>query len=439
MLESIKNFANEFLKKTKGKQIQIISHNDTDGITSAAIIAKTLQRINKKFSIKIVKQIEKETIANLPKDKPLLFLDLASNSFNYLEKLKTEIFILDHHEITSEIPKNIRIINPHLFNEEEISGAGLTYLFAKELNKQNTDLAHLAVIGMVGDLLEKNPGKIYNKIINDSKVTVKKGLIMYPATRPVDKVLEYSSDIYIPEVTGSSIGTNNFLREIGIKKSGGRYKSLIELNEEETSKLITAISLQRVDQGDSAELIGNIYLINFFNKLEDIRQISAMINACSRSGESGIAIAFCLQSPAAKERVDQIYIKHKQGIVEALNSLPELKKIENKNYLIINAEDKIKDTIIGTVASILSNSRDYEKGKAIIAMAYNENKIKISARMVGKSGKNIRDVLNSVVEIVGGEVGGHSGAAGALIEKKKEKEFVDELKKKLEVELVKIN
>jgi single-stranded DNA-specific DHH superfamily exonuclease len=121
-----------------------------------------------------------------------------------------------------------------------------------------------------------------------------------------------------------------------------------------------------------------------------------------------------------------------------MNIIPELEKIEDKNYLIINAQDKIKDTIIGTVASILSNSRDHQEGKAIIALAYNEDKIKVSARMVGKSGRNIREVLNSVVEITGGEVGGHPAAAGCLIEKINESNFIKELKKKLDIELVKI-
>jgi len=438
MLKALEQFTKEFLEQTKNKQIQVISHHDTDGITSAAIIAKTLQRLKKEFSIKIIKQIEEQTIKNLPQDKVILFLDLASNSFDYIKKLKTKVFILDHHEIISEIPENISIINPHLFDEEEISGAGLTYLFAKQIDKKNIDLAHFAVIGMVGDMLEKNPGKIYNQIINDSKAIVKKGLIMYPATRPINKILEYNSEVYIPGVNGSYSGALKFLKDIGIEKKSTQYKSLIELNEQELSKLITAISLQRTDNGNEEDLIGNIYLANFFNKLEDIRQISAMVNACSRSGESGIAIAYCLQSQKAKQNADIIYAKHKQGIVKALNSIPFLKKTEDKNYLIIQAEDKIKDTIIGTVASIISNSREYEQGKIIIGMAYNEDKIKISARMVGKSGKNIREILNSVIEIVGGEVGGHPKAAGALIEKHKEQEFVDELKKQLEIELVKL-
>jgi single-stranded-DNA-specific exonuclease len=438
MLSGIKKAVNEFLEETKNKEVQVISHNDTDGITSASIMTRALSRAGKKFSVRIVKGLDQEVFKSLPENKVILFLDLASNSFDYIKKLNTKVFILDHHEITSEIPKNTTMINPHLFNEEEISGAGVTYLFCKELNEKNTNLAQLAVIGMIGDMLEKNIGKLNNQIIKDSKIQVKKGLIMYPATRPIDKVLEFSSDVFIPGVTGSFTGTSNFLRDLGLNRTQGKFKSIIELTEEETSKLITAITLQREDKGEPSDLIGNIYLVKFFDNLEDARQISAIINACSRSGESGLAISYCLQNRVAKERVDKLYTKHKQEIVKALNSVQELKKIEDKNFILINAQDKIKDTIIGTIASILSNSRNYKKGQAIIAMAYNEDKIKISARMVGKTERNVREILNSIVEIIGGEVGGHHAAAGALIERTKEKEFIEELKRKLEVELVKI-
>lgn len=438
MFESIKKIAIEFLEKTEDKQIQVISHNDTDGITSAAIFTRALQRLNKNFSIKIVKGLEEEVFKELDENKIIVFLDLASNSFNYIEKLKTHVFIFDHHEINSKIPDNVSIINPHLFKEEEVSGAGLTYLFCKELDETNIDLAHLAIIGMVGDMLDKNMNKTYQKILADSNVTPKKGLMLYPATRPIDRVLEYNSDIHIPNITGSGIGAHNFLRDIGLEKINGKFKTIIELNEDELSKVITAITLQREDNGDPADLIGNIYLINFFNKLEDARELSATINACSRQGESGTAIAFCLQNKKAKERAEKIHAQNKQQIVKSLNILPGLEKIEEKNFVLINAQDKIKDTIIGTIASILSNSRRYERGKIIIAMAYNKNKIKVSARLVGKSDKNIREVLGAVIETIGGEVGGHRAAAGCLIEKSQEKEFIDTVKKQLQIEMVKV-
>ncbi|MEM3074412.1 MAG: DHH family phosphoesterase [Candidatus Pacearchaeota archaeon] len=438
MLKEIKSSVEKFLKESHNKEIQVVSHFDTDGITSAAIIVKCFKKLNLKFHLKIIKNLDKETISELSKDKLTIFLDLASNSFNYLKEFNSQIFILDHHEIISDIPKNITMINPRFFGEEEISSAGICYLFAKEIDETNKDLAYLAVIGMVGDMLEKNIGKTYNIILKESDVIIKKGLLLYPATRPLDRVLEYNSLVYIPKVTGSNIGACNFLRDIGIQKENGKYKTILELDKEETSKLLTAITLNRIDSGKSDDLIGNIYLINFLNKLEDAREISVMINACSRNGDPGMAVSFCLQNKKAKDYAEKIYAHNKQNIIKALNIIPELKKIEDKNYLIINAEDKIKDTIIGTVASILSNSKIYNEGKAIIALAYNQDKIKVSARMVGKSGKNIREVLNSVVEIIGGEVGGHPFAAGCLIKKEKESEFIQELKKKLEIELVKL-
>ncbi len=436
MLNQIKSLIPELV--SKNKKITVISHYDTDGICSAAIMATALQRLDKDFSIRIVKQLEKEIIENLPKDCILMFLDLGSGSLEHLNKLKNEIYIIDHHEIPDiKLNKNIHIINPHLYNEENLCGACLTYLFAKEMNSENRDLANLAVIGMVGDMLEKNIGKLGNTIINDAEIIIKKGLLLYPATRPLNKALEFSSSMFIPGVTGSSIGAINLLKEAGIGKEDGRYKSLIELNEDEMSKLITAILL-RMNEKNIEDFIGNIYLVKFFNRLEDARELSAMINACSRLEHSNVAFSLCLGNKRAKKKAEKIYAHYKQHLISGLNFVSTTKKIEGDNYVIINTKNNIKDTIIGTIASILSMSPSYKEGTAIITMAHNKDKIKISARIAGRNGRNIREVLDSVVKEIGGESGGHASAAGCLISKNKEKEFIELLKKRLEIELVKI-
>jgi len=109
-----------------------------------------------------------------------------------------------------------------------------------------------------------------------------------------------------------------------------------------------------------------------------------------------------------------------------------------KNYVIIHGRDKIKDTIIGTVASIVSHSPVYPEGSIIVALAYNEDRIKVSARVAGREGRNVREVLSRVVVPLGGEVGGHAQAAGCLISRDKEEQFIAELKKVLEIELVRV-
>jgi len=137
-----------------------------------------------------------------------------------------------------------------------------------------------------------------------------------------------------------------------------------------------------------------------------------------------------------KKEVELLHAKYKQYLIKALKFASETKKIQEKGFVIINAKDKIRDTIIGTIASILQNSSLYEEGTIIITMAYNNHKIKVSARRVGK-GRNVREILKRVVDFIGGEIGGHEIAAGCLIDKEKKRIFKIPAKN-LEVEVIKI-
>ena len=438
-LESqIELVADKFADAILNKEIFVISHFDTDGITSATILIQTLRKLDKRFSVKIVKRLEEETLVNIPKDKVIIFLDLASGSLDYISKLNLkDVFIIDHHEVFQAVPEGINIVNPELNGKEKISASSLTYLFCKYLTEENKELAKLAILGMIGDCMEKSIDKINNLIINDGEVKRKRGLLIYPSTRPLNRTLEYCSDPYIPDITGNALGVTQLLRDTGLCPANGKYKSLIELDEEEMSKLVTAIILKN-PKVKNKEIIGDIFLIKLFNKLEDARELSAIINACSKLGESETAIQFCMESQKAKKKAELMHTKYKQHIISGLKSVKESEKIEGNGFVIINAKEKIKDTMIGTIATILSSSSIYEEGTIIIGMAYYDDKIKISARSAGKTERNLREILTLAITEIGGEVGGHDAAAGCMIKQEKEKEFIDFLKKSLEIELVKI-
>lgn len=440
LVEKIKSAIKRIDELSETKGLKVVSHFDTDGITSAAIFSRALARWGKNFSLEIVKSLEEDFVRGLEEDKILIFLDLASGSLDYLKDKKTEVFVFDHHEIAEgvEIPENVHMINPFCEKEEPLCSAAICYLFARELSLANRDLAKLAVVGTVGDILEKNMGKTFSNILEDSETVVRKGLLLYPSTRPLDKALEFSSSPYIPGVSGSRAGVLELLRDAGITSEKGKFKALYELSEEEMGKLITAILLKSGGKTSEDGLIGNLFLVKFFNKLEDARELSALINACSRMGYPEVALGFCLGNRNYKEDAERVYISYKQNLVAALKYVSESEKVEGKDYMIINARDKIKDTIIGTVASILSHSPLYKEGLVIVALSYNEDKIKVSARLAGRQGRNVRDVLHKAVVTLGGEVGGHPNAAGCLISKEKEDEFIGELQKVLDVETVKI-
>ncbi len=435
--EQVVSFTEKFVQALQKKEILIISHFDTDGISSASIAIKALKKEKIKFSVKILKSLEKEFIKTLPKNKLILFLDLASGSLKELRELNTpDIFIIDHHELPDKKIGKINMINPELDQKQKISSSGLTYLFAKQLNASNKEFAKFAVLGMVGDLLEKEIDKLNHDILNDGEIKRKKGILIYPSTRPINRTLEYSSNPYIPGVTGDVKGVLELLRECGLTPKNGKYKSILELTPEEMSKIVTAIMLRT---SKNEELIGDIFLIKQFNKLEDARELSAKINACSRMDEPSTALMFCMEVPKARKKAESIHVKYRQNILSGLNYIKENAKIKGKQFVIINAKDQIKDTIIGTLASILSNSPAYEQGTVITTMAYREDKIKISARNVGGKGRNVRQILSRVIqEIGGGEVGGHEHAAGCLISKEQEEIFTKCLKRNFEVETIKV-
>jgi len=436
----IRPIVKTFLEKSENQEVQIISHFDTDGITSASIIIQALKKADRKFSLKIVKNLTPEIINELQKDKVTLFIDLASGSLNHIQSAELkDVFIIDHHEVPEkEIPENVKIINPQISIKQPISSSGLTYLFCKEISQENKNLAKLAVLGMIGDNLEKEIDTLNNGILEEGEITRKRGLLIYPATRPLNRVLEYSSNPYIPGVTGDMKGVLELLRESGLSPENGKYKSIIELDEKEMKKITTAILL-RNPKIKNSELVGDLFLIKMFNKLEDARDLSAIINACSRSGNPEVAIKFCMEISNAKKQAESIHIKYKQLLISGLKYAQETnEKIQGKGFVIINAKKNIPDTMAGTIASILSNSKIYETGTVITTMAYYDDKIKISARISGRQGRNVREILAKVISETDGEVGGHKFAAGCMINQNKEKQFIDLLKKNLEIEMVKV-
>ena len=103
-LTSIREAIQTFSKITK--PIRVISHLDADGLTSAAIMVKTLKKIDKPFILSIVKQISPQLLEELKKEEyeNYMFLDtgsgnlkeiLAASSGNVIGCIFSNIFNLD--------------------------------------------------------------------------------------------------------------------------------------------------------------------------------------------------------------------------------------------------------------------------------------------------------------------------------------------------------
>lgn len=437
----IKNFVNEF--KEIEEPIRVISHLDSDGLTSAAIISKALKRNGNDFSLSIVRQLDEKIIKELSLEdyNYFLFVDLGSGFLSLINKHLSDrkVFVLDHH-IPENFESNIMHINPHLMglNSDSISGAGLTYFFAKELNQNNKDLAYIAVIGGMGDHVNFNQG--FNEIIlkdavDSGDLEIKKGLKMFGTqTRYLHKLLQYSTDPYIPGVTGSEEGAINLLNELGInyKDEHGRFRKLNDLNENELKELITGVILKRFGSEDNPEdVIGNVYLLKNEEDdsyMKDVREYSTLLNACGRLRKPSLGIGTFMENTTLRERANELLKSYKLEIINVLDWFNKNKDkfIKGEKFVIINAEDNVKDSMIGTLCGVLCNSNVYNNNYVIVGMAYTmEGDIKVSMRT---NNYNI-DLREIIKKIANG--GGHSNACGAFIKKEQEQEFIDKMKEVL--------
>lgn len=447
LLEEIYKISKIFEALIKEKNIKIVSHLDADGLTSASIIAKMLLRKNVNFELRIVKQLVSGMVKDLQIDENdiLILTDCGSGQLNLLKKIveKTQILILDHHEPQKISNLNLFHLNPLLFGEEEISSSILCYLFAKAVDVKNMDLIDLAIVGAVGDELDEKweftgfARKILKEAEDIGKVTILKGLRLYGrSTRPVHKALEHSFDPFIPGVSGSESAAVQFLSELGIEiKNDDEWKKLKDLTIDEQKKLASAIIIERlrVKHPEVTDIFGEIYLLSGLpEEIQDAREFATLLNACGRLGKYETAIELCLNDLTAIGDVDEILNEYRRKISEGMEWIrgnDVIKATDNATYIF--CEDKVLDTIIGTLTSIFLNSNLIDSGKPVFGFAESDGKIKVSAR-ASKDLKqiNLKEIIVYAIEQLQAEGGGHEFAAGALISKEDKDKFVKIVDKK---------
>ena len=448
--ESVEKAVEEFRSFDRNKTIRVISHLDADGISACAVLIHLLTHENRKYSISIVQQLDREKLLEISKESYsyFIFSDLGSGQIKNISELfpNKQVIILDHHEPekTDELKSNITHINPHLQGIDgsiEISGAGVAYTFARTIDKKYEDLAHIAIIGAIGDVQE-NKGFLYlnsqilETAVKKGKLKVEKGLRVFGMqTKPLHKVLEYSTDPYIPGVSGSESGAIQFLHQIGIDpKNDNSWRKLIHLNDEEMKKLVAGIIMKRSNETNPEDVLGQIYILPHEEEeipTRDAKEFATLLNACGRMEKASFGMGTCLGIKKDKQKAFQTLLDYKKEIVNAINwyhnNENDSSITKGKNFIIINAQDNINPNIIGTLASILSKSNDLEENTYILSLAQTSNKTTKASLRISSQNKeeiDLREILKKIIAKTGGEAGGHMSAAGALIKTEKEQEFV---------------
>jgi single-stranded-DNA-specific exonuclease len=172
------------VRKWPEKTVQVFHHNDSDGLTSGAILARALERqglkvrrycLEKPYPAVLKKVFEQE-------GSLLIFADFAGRIAPMLSDLnrgRNLTLILDHHVAEPSTDPRVINLDPDLFGlkgDRDISASTTCYLFARTLDPVNCDMAHIAAVGAVGDGFFVD-GRLVSQNREVAMEAVKQGLI----------------------------------------------------------------------------------------------------------------------------------------------------------------------------------------------------------------------------------------------------------------------
>lgn len=448
--------------------VHIYSHLDADGLSAAGILANTFNRDKIPFQITILKQLEEQYFPEIKKNMEenrqfIIFSDFGSGQLNLFQKysIDSNFIIIDHHVILKEKEDQEIHINGFLANSyiaqvngsQEISAAGMTYLFAKILNPSNINLSYLAIVGAIGDIQNVGTQKSFIgenlAILNDAeseKLIVKSSEPAITRSKPLTTALFYNSTIDIPDFKKDIKNISSFLSKIGIKEKNdyGDIRTLADLSPSEKIKLTNelikiALKTPNFNPASLDDMIETNYLISTVDKYPQIydgKDFSKMLNACGRLNNSSAALSMLLtfSDDSIKKTID-LMEKYSKSFMENARWLEQNNKLQFKKSLIwFYGEDKIDENQLPTICTNLVNKN---KDMALIGYADSDsNMYKISARCSKNlldKGVNLNEAIRDVTTTLNLEDkgGGHPAASGAKIPKINIEQFLDLLDQKL--------
>jgi single-stranded-DNA-specific exonuclease len=158
LIEAMGNAIAE-VKHWPERAVQVFHHNDSDGLSSGAILTRAFERQGFKVQRFCLEKPYPAVLNRVyeQQGKILIFADFAGRiapMLSQLNKGRNLTLILDHHVAEASTDARVLNLDPDLYGlkgDRDISASTTCYLFARTMDPANCDMAHIATVGAVGD------------------------------------------------------------------------------------------------------------------------------------------------------------------------------------------------------------------------------------------------------------------------------------------------
>jgi len=368
--------------------VEVYAHHDADGIAAGAILCHAMLRAGIRFRLRVSADLP---AGGFPHDAATLLCDMGSGK----EDLPLETIVVDHHLplFSGQFHANPRL--EQIDGDRELSAAGMAYFVAQEMG-DNRDLAGLVIPGIIGDgqaFAGKNL-EIFNEGVANGILVPDQGMTL--AGRTMAERWLLATRPWLEGISGNEPAVADLLAAAG-GENGAKTGVLLSLAVLTAAPQTSADGLALL-YGDTIHLQREV--------IEDAHTLTAVIDACGKSGHGDLAVALCLRSSA---EITEAWDAARQHHLAVIGALANVRPAEDGKavYECGNA------TLAGDIADVLA--RDRVQQAPVLVYARSGEACRISARLPRGVTADLGPLVRELASACGGSGGGHHTRAGATI------------------------
>lgn len=416
--------------------VRVLAHYDGDGTSAAIILSSALERKGIRYHLGYIKSLDGESFRKRieeEKDVFTIIVDAGSDQAQYISDIEN-VVILDHHFFTKSTISclNINARDYGVDGTREACGATMAFLMALAMDENNRDLLPFFLSGVIADKQDIGGLEGLNSKIMESygKEAVRTRMLNFEGQNLLDSIT-YSTDPFFLDLSGYPEKVKEFLSSLGIDAE----KKFTDITEDQKRALASSLALKMLKQGIGIEALKYLESdITTFNGTEfTSKEISSIVDGNSKMGMNSLSVQYFLGDESVKEELLSNWKMFKTKLIDYIYRA--LKDTFDESFVryFYAPESEMAGSIGGIMMLYLLNQE-----KPLIGFSVNTENTKVSSRgtrkMVAK-GLNLSIIMKECSREVGGNGGGHDIAAGAVIPRGSEKQFVSLVNEKVGAQL----
>ncbi len=405
--------------------IRVLTHYDGDGTSAAIILVTTLERLKIPYHLSFVKDLSEDGIKKRLLEEPYnltLIADAGSDQIKFVPEMEN-IIVLDHHYYEGSNSKSLNInVRDFGFNgTTEACGATMAFLMSLAIDESNADLLKFMVAGAIADKQDIGGFKGLNSVIIEKygkSYKLHKRLNLNGLT--LLDALTFSTDPFYYDLTGKTENIREFLNGLGFEPN----TKISDLSNDENLKLGKALFAKLALQGCESEAIKYLETEDFmFEDGFTGKSLSKIIDANAKLGSNAIPVNYFLGDKKLLEQMQLNWKAFETKLIDyAYRSYKEMVREKNIQYFYAPGSE-----MAGSISGILM-LYIADQTKPVIGFNAGDSNTLISSRGTRNHvnrGLNLSLIMKEACKKVGGSGGGHDIAAGGVIPRGTEKQFIE--------------